>query len=171
MHYKFIWYCFLVIFANTLLQYFLTIDFTSRIKKKNSTSTGSSDFVAAPESGQALPLSPSSVSRVQVAPCLFVVVCMFCYLILLVCMWMHVALLMQLSSDRLVCTTDSCRIAALQPLQSQRSVSAWFISCCLHVSSIDLACMHVNACCSAMWLSSDWLVCTTDSCHIAAPPP
>ena len=26
MHYKFIWYCFLVIFANTLLQYFLTID-------------------------------------------------------------------------------------------------------------------------------------------------
>ena len=34
MHYKFIWYCFLVIFANTLLQYFLTIDFTGRIKKK-----------------------------------------------------------------------------------------------------------------------------------------
>ena len=34
MHYKFIWYCFLVIFANTLLHYFLTIDFTSRIKKK-----------------------------------------------------------------------------------------------------------------------------------------
>ena len=35
MHYKFIWYCFLVINANTLLQYFLTIDFTGRIKKKN----------------------------------------------------------------------------------------------------------------------------------------
>ena len=86
MHYKFIWYCFLVIFANTLLHYLLTIDFTGRIKKKTSTSTGSSEFVAAPESGQALPLSPSSVSRVQVAPCLFVVVCMFCYLILLVCM-------------------------------------------------------------------------------------
>ena len=80
MHYKFIWYCFLVIFANTLLQYFLTIDFTSRIKKKTSMSKSSSDFVAAPESGQVLPLSPSSVGRFQVAPCLFVVVCMFCYL-------------------------------------------------------------------------------------------
>ena len=34
MHYKFIWYCFLVIFANILLHYFLTIDFTGRIKKK-----------------------------------------------------------------------------------------------------------------------------------------
>ena len=80
MHYKFIWYCFLVIIANTLLQYFLTNDFTGRIKKKTSTSTGSSDFVAASESGQVLPLSPSSVCRFQVAPCLFVVVCMFCYL-------------------------------------------------------------------------------------------
>ena len=34
MHYKSIWYYFLVIFANTLLQYFLTIDFTGIIKKK-----------------------------------------------------------------------------------------------------------------------------------------
>ena len=109
-------------------------------------STGSSEFVAAPESGQALPQSPSSVSRVQVAPCLFVVVCMFCYLF---CMSMHVALRMWLSSDGLVCTTNSCRIAAQPPLPSQRSVCAWFISCCLHVSSVDLACMHVNAVCSA----------------------
>ena len=120
MHYKFIWYCFLVIIANTLLQYFLTINFTGRIQKKTSTSTGSSEFVAAPESGQVLPRSPSSVGRVQVAPCLFVVVCMFCYLF---CMSMHVALRMQLSSDGLVCTTDSCRIAAPPPSLHQGQVA------------------------------------------------
>ena len=71
MHYKFIWYCFLVIIANTLLQFFLTINFTGRIKKKTSTSTGSSDFVAAPESGLPLPLSgyriiPSHAQQISI---------------------------------------------------------------------------------------------------------
>ena len=128
MHYKFIWYCFLVIFANTLLQYFLTIDFTDRIKKKTSTSTGSSDFVAAPESGQVLPRSPSSVGRVQVAPCLLVVVCLFCYLF---CMSMHVALRMLLSSDRLVCTTDSCCIAAPPPLRHKGQFAPGLFCVCM----------------------------------------
>ena len=139
MHYKFIWFCFLVIFANTLLQYFLTIDFTGRIKKKTSTSTGSSEFVAAPESSQALPQSPSSVSTVQVAPCLFVVVCMFCYLF---CMSMHVALRMPLSSDWLVCTTDSCLIAALQPscYEGQFAPGLFRVVCMFH-PLILLVCM------------------------------
>ena len=47
-------------------------------------------------------------------------------------------------------------------LQSQRSVCAWFISCCLHVSSVDFVCMHVDAVCFAHWLFSDGLVFTNN---------
>ena len=177
MHYKFIWYCFLVIFANTLLQYFLTIDFTGRIKKKPPRARVRQILLQHQNPGKCSHcLHPASADFRLRLVCLLLFACfVICFPCRCMC-FAHAVVIWRFGLHNR--QLSHCSTAAIA---SPRSGCAWFISCCLHVSSVDFVSFHVNAVCFAhavafwqvglhnrhlfalrMRLISDWLFFSND---------